>query len=560
MRLQGLARLLVLSVLSTDTSRNQYLELRRQKRARPPHPEASASRNWRRGRFNRGDLKASQIEGLVTNNYETVHIPYGRRFNAKKIERLLYQRDIVFNAEWNSKNVPPERPYKLHRHPCFFGDMTDIFEDCCGYCPEPDCAEAITLQQEESERFVRGPITFMIDDPGRQSVGSFNPITEGDWSEMAYLSCEAQFAAAVAQNNVGKVSDMVEVYDVNKRDHTGRTMLFLAGQCGSNDVARILIDKGARLTARNFDGRTILHLACQAGNLELVNIVLQKSKTNALEKEMKKKLSIESEADDSDDGFEKIKRSEATELDEYIEVEAEDILDINVPDWDYCFTPLHHSLFFGHVAIAERLIEEGADVTIPAKIPRPPNGAPWWVKNQTLFPIVLCANTDNCVELAKLLISPGISSQSDSNHTTALHMAVATKRVDLVKVLLENDPKASTVLSHLNKLSELPILPIHTAIFNHDNEMLHLLLRYGSPVSISMDEFLKYSEAKNLYWYRYHKDDEKMLVLHYGQDFIQPLELAVMDQNIEMVQTLIRAGANVNSAPRGIYYTCDRRE
>src|SRR5205814_5346181 len=148
--------------------------------------------------------------------------------------------------------------------------------------------------------------------PGCQSIGSFHPITDGDWSEMAYLSLESLLAFAVATNAVEKVGKLLETCNVNKRDHTGRTMLFLAGQCGSNDVAKILIDKGARLTARNFDGRTILHLGCQMGNIGLVDMILQKSKVNASDKEVKEKANIEREADGSegsDDGFEKIKRS-----------------------------------------------------------------------------------------------------------------------------------------------------------------------------------------------------------------------------------------------------------
>jgi len=29
--------------------------------------------------------------------------------------------------------------------------------------------------------WVRGELTFVVDDPGRQAIGSFNPVTEGDW-------------------------------------------------------------------------------------------------------------------------------------------------------------------------------------------------------------------------------------------------------------------------------------------------------------------------------------------------------------------------------------------
>ena len=35
--------------------------------------------------------------------------------------------------------------------------------------------------------FVSGPLHFIVDDPGRQTIGSFHPITTGEWSEGAYL-------------------------------------------------------------------------------------------------------------------------------------------------------------------------------------------------------------------------------------------------------------------------------------------------------------------------------------------------------------------------------------
>jgi len=531
--------------------------MRREKRARPPHPDAQQARVRRRRNFRRGDLKAAEMDGLFENNYDSVHIPYGKSFNAKNIERLMFQRDMVYNAEWNPKNVPPQREFRLHRHPCFFGDMQDVFNDCCGYCPEPESAEAVVLQKEEDERFVRGSITFMVDDPGRQSVGSFHPITDGDWSEMAYLSQEAILASAVALNDCEKVRELLQTSDVNKRDHTGRTMLFLAAQCGSIDVARLLVEKGARLTTRNFDGRTALHLACQTGRIDLIDIFLKKSKANAHEKELREQGKQESgtadgDSGDSDDGFEKIKRSEAKETDEYAEIEEDDVLNLDLPDWDYCFTPLHHAIFAGHVNVVQRLIDEGADVTIPVKIPRPPKDAEYVVSKQTFFPIVLCAATPNGLAIAQLLLREGLSSQSDSNSTTALHMLTSTGRFDILQLLLEKDPKAKAVLNHFSKMTP-PLLPIHTAVFKKDVQMAESLIKHGASVHITMEQYIEYAESLNFWWLRHYRDDEKRKLCQYGQDILQPLEMAVKERDIAMVKLLLEYGANVDSAPQAFY-------
>jgi ankyrin repeat protein len=466
----------------------------------------------------------------------------------------MFKRDMVYNAEWNPRNNPPERPWKLHRHPCFFGNMSDVFEDCCGFCPEPENEEARAVQKDEDGRFVRGPIEFMVDDPGRQSVGSFHPITEGDWSEMAYLSLETRVASAVVNDDVDEVKRLLETANVNKRDHTGKTMLFLAGECGSLKVARWLVENGAKLTARNFDGRTILHLACQSGNLELLELILRKSKANALEKEAKeaRKAEASSSASDSDDDFEKITRADIDEIDEYTETEDDDILDINLPDWDYSFTPLHHAIFAGNLTIVQKLIAESADITIAAHLSSD-------YEKHVLFPILLCANTPDSIDIARLLIYEGVSSQADHNSTTALHMLVSTKRLDLVKLLVENDPKAKDVLSHLNKNTP-PLLPIHTAVANKDMEMAKYLLEQGSSVQITMAQYFKHCEATRAWWFRNYASDEKKKIVQYGMGVTQPLETAIRHRNIEMVKLLVEFGAEVSAAPSQFYYGWNWKE
>lgn len=106
-------------------------------------------------------------------------IPYGRRFNAKKIEKLLYTKDLLLNAQWNQ---PKDRKVYLHRHPAFFGEVEHVIGDCCGCCPQPITDEEQKIAEEESKTYISGQVSFIKDDPGRQEIGSFNPITETDWT------------------------------------------------------------------------------------------------------------------------------------------------------------------------------------------------------------------------------------------------------------------------------------------------------------------------------------------------------------------------------------------
>jgi ankyrin repeat protein len=68
--------------------------------------------------------------------------------------------------------------------------------------------------------------------------------------------------------------------DMNRRDHVGRTPLHVAIISNSVDCANILIDAGARMTARLVGGRASVHLAAQMGQTSLVKMMLARSAYN----------------------------------------------------------------------------------------------------------------------------------------------------------------------------------------------------------------------------------------------------------------------------------------
>src|SRR5437870_2107965 len=92
---------------------------------------------------------------------------------------------MVLNSTWDNNN----KKRVLHRHLCFFStDMKQIFNDCCGYCPVPSTPEEIATQIEDDKVFIRGKIEFIKDDPGRQTIGSFHPLTDDDWATQTYIT------------------------------------------------------------------------------------------------------------------------------------------------------------------------------------------------------------------------------------------------------------------------------------------------------------------------------------------------------------------------------------
>ena len=128
-----------------------------------------------------------------------------------------------------------------------------------------------------------------MDDPGRQEIGSFNPITDDEWTTMAYVGDTARLCQAIVDGDLEHVEDWCsqEGVDVNRRDYTGRTPLHLAVMVSTPEIVQCLIDHDARLIARLVDGRTALHIAAARGNKEMVKALMDRSLANEEEEEDK---------------------------------------------------------------------------------------------------------------------------------------------------------------------------------------------------------------------------------------------------------------------------------
>jgi hypothetical protein len=92
------------------------------------------------------DDVAEWVEEGDVSDYHTFTVPYGVKYNARKIEKVLFTKDLLLNAEWNQK----DRETALHRHPAFFGSVNDVIHDCCGFCPKPVTDEDLAIAEEES--------------------------------------------------------------------------------------------------------------------------------------------------------------------------------------------------------------------------------------------------------------------------------------------------------------------------------------------------------------------------------------------------------------------------
>jgi hypothetical protein len=399
-RTLGLARLLVLERLPTHSTREAYLNKRRSERGRPT---SYRSRQQLRGNLKdyHEDEVADWLSEEDVSNYHTFTVPYGEHFNAKRIEKLCYTRDLLLNAEWNQSD---KREVYLHRHPAFFGRVQDVIEDCCGSCPEPKTPEEMEVAKKEAEIYISGKVSFLIDDPGRQQIGSFNPLTEQDWTDMAYVGNTARLCQSIVDGDVDDILNWLsqDGADPNQRDYTGRSPLHLAVMCSTPEVVKCLVDHGARITARLADGKTALHLAAWRGETEMIKILMEKSILNEEAEEERKskkreankpirsgnedamdedKPDVSGEAEESEDdsdvemidgaesaadshsivtgSFVNVKK-EDNATDDLVPEESEDEPDyyqIDVLAWDIPCSPLHLAISEGHEAVVELLCD-----------------------------------------------------------------------------------------------------------------------------------------------------------------------------------------------------------
>ncbi|KAH7311442.1 hypothetical protein B0I35DRAFT_481406 [Stachybotrys elegans] len=573
----GLARLLIIEQLPTADDREAYINQRRAERGRPP------ASGRRRKHALPGNVKDKDPEDVAewaveddVSNYHTFTTPYGPKYNAMKIEKLLYVKDLLLNAEWNHKK---DRTVNLHRHPCFIGDARSIIHDCCGSCPKPQSDEELRIAEEEAKIYVSGKLEFIKDDPGRQAIGSFNPLTADDWTNMAYLGSNQVVCDYILSGDIDGVRQWCDIpeHNVNQRDHTGRMPLHLAVMSGQCDVLKVLIESGARITSRIQGGFTSLHMAASTGRADIVRLLLETSEENKKleakreEERMEERASqqtgmgsaelisdpdVDKEEDSDNEGSDSATTSSDTS---YVRVNKEeddmlaaddqygpDFFDVNVVAWDNPISPLHVAILGGHLEVVETLVLSfGADVLLPIKVKNTNNGA--------FLNLVLAGqlSAPDATEMVQTLVKLGANpAQSDMNQVTAAHGVVLRQNVQALRAMAETDLTSTRAgLKHMIDMGTYSISrltsTLHTAVLAKNERLVRALLGLGAKATITYEE---YREAvlrqgtKSL--------TPKELLTQYEVEISQPIIVAAISSLSSILLALLDAGADINTMDR----------
>ena len=423
-RLQGLPRLLVLEQLGAPSDRAKF------------NDGATKAFSFSDGRYGTDRLQ-ERIEKLggsaEESDYSTVFLPWGPGIKASNIARTMLKKDRKLNSSYFTY----KRPYFLH--PCFIGTAEDIVGDCSP--DDPELPESV--DPETVKNYVRGPLTWIQDDPGRQQIGSFNPTTTGDWEEGTYfLETTEKVCVAANQDDARSLEVLFASQEdgesrkkiANWRDFFGRCPLHLAVMARSTKSVECLLRNGARPEYRLPDGRSALHLCSQYGSPpELVNLLFEKGK-ELEENESKKgdkadKMEVDSKEDDEDaeettPGEDDQKSSE----NEHKPFCMEEFVNNKGYGKQKQMSPLAFAILCNRPDLAKILLANGANVT--EKV----------VLSDRKLPPLMLVRDDNAQEMVPVLINGGANPNSFIGiFTNVYHLCAQYGRNKLLQAILETE-------------------------------------------------------------------------------------------------------------------------
>lgn len=490
-KVQGLARLLLLERLATPEARFRYRIEQKLKRAarREQYALRRQLNKVLRDKHELARMEDSLVPvegaaGAELSNYSTVFLPWGSAWTAEKVKRLMSRKDHALNTV---EFLPGGRVGKCTRkykvHVCAVGTMPEVIEDCWPSDP-PIPAD---VPQQSLDQCVHGRVKWLADNPGRQQIGSFHPITEGDWMEGAYLSSVMEGLPALCAKDDSEAIAALFQGDaageqLGLRDYLGRSALHVAVLCNAEAAIKVLLARpeltAEHLDARLADGRTVFHLAAMHGFNGVLKQLLEK----------RKKLLAKAEDDEGDEDEDEDEAPEPAAASGIPE------MDLDCADWELKLSPLQYSVVLGGKETLEVLLAEGASAKKVAVHKE---------KSMSRSTLSLCASyvtelkePEQAAGLVQRLFESGASSaQVDGTSSTIWHELVKVpQHTKALEVFLQADPNRAKTLDVVNSQGETPL---STAVSLGNEKAVKLLLDNGASAELSLEEYsLRKKRAK----------------------------------------------------------------
>ena len=250
---------------------------------------------------------------------------------------------------------------------------------------------------------------------------------------------------------------------VDARDNEDSTPLHVASQHGHANAARLLLEHGADVHALNNNHSTPLHFASESGYAEAARVLLEHgADVHALNNNRSTPLHFVSQHGEAE--------AARVLLEHGAIVDARD---------DDDSTPLHVASQCGNAKVARLLLEHGADIHVRNKTDQTPQNLLLAMRSNKLPD----GNDDDDIDTIRFFLEPGADVDAvDNNHSTLLHRASYHGNVKFAQLLLER-------CANINARNKKGHTPLHRVLVGLNDDFgasyfdtVRLLLEHGADV------------------------------------------------------------------------------
>ena len=255
------------------------------------------------------------------------------------------------------------------------------------------------------------------------------------------------FAAVCGLQNIAKFLAIEHPGDLNSRGFDNEsTPLHVASTYGHVEVARVLVEQGVDMAARNDEGFSPLHVASKKGHVDVVRFLVEHG-ADMLARDNNESTPLHVA---SVPGHVDVAR---LLVEHGADISARDNGDV---------TPLHVASTNGHAEIVSLLVEHGANLTHLENFEKTA------LHEASIF---------GHVNVARFLLERGADPTARAKDgRTALHFASSYGYMDIARILLEHDANASAQ-------AEDGKSPLHVAASYGNVEISRFLVEHGADVT-----------------------------------------------------------------------------